>query len=139
MNNYEKRLLTVSSLFFMYPGIFCLTHTIRLPLLPLGVLSILTSCISVNYWRDPKDGWRRQMDLIFAKCSFVVYFTTGILTIHNSFIRTAGLSTSALIVYCYHQSNTCWTARKEEWVFYHMAFHFFVACGQFIVITGETL
>lgn len=133
MTGQEKLFLVISSCFFMLPGAFGVASSLFL----LGFLSFFTSFISINYWRDPVDGWRRWADLMVAKVSFTVYFITGVMHIRDLYILAVGWPNTMMLIYCYYMANKYWTAQESSWVYYHMAFHFFVASGQFIVIYGS--
>jgi len=43
-----------------------------------AVSSTGTYLCSVLYWYHPIHGWRRNLDLVYAKYSFVVYFASGL-------------------------------------------------------------
>jgi len=42
------------------------------------VTSFGTGICSILYWYNPIHGWRRNLDLLYAKYSFIVYFISGI-------------------------------------------------------------
>lgn len=127
--------LVISSCFFMIPGLFGIFNNICL----LGWLSVLTSIASINYWRNPMNNWRRWTDLIVAKLSFIVYFINGITNIRNFHILVIGWLNTMLLMYCYYNANSKWIVQNKSWIYYHMAFHLFVASGQLIVIYGIML
>jgi len=71
----QTRYILVSSFSFLLPAMVawkrrCYMHAIIL---------ILSSLISANYWRDAKYGWRRTLDLHFAKFAFTVFFAKGLM------------------------------------------------------------
>jgi hypothetical protein len=123
--------LVVSSLFFLVPSVYAGTHHVY----SLSLLSAVTSAISINYWRDPCVGWRRNMDLMFAKISFVVYFLCGLYNIPKN--ENMLYFSVIIIATCYGISNYFWIQKIRYWVYVHMIFHMFVAFGQFIVVDGR--
>ena len=123
--------LVISSLFFLIPSIYAGTHHVY----SLSLLSAVTSAISINYWRDPCVGWRRNMDLMFAKISFVVYFLCGLYNIPKN--ENMLYFSVIIIATCYGISNYFWIQKIRYWVYVHMIFHMFVAFGQFIVVDGR--
>lgn len=127
--------LVVSSCFFLLPALygFMTAHYLY------ALLSVITTVVSVNYWRHPVEGWRRTADLITAKVSFIVYFFTG----YSIFIRDWGLMAVALpgcicIIGFYMMSNRYWDADSPYWVYLHMLFHLFVALEQFLVLYSSS-
>lgn len=126
-------LLVISSCFFMIPGMYAFYHGVHL----LAILSCITTLISINYWRDAVNGWRRNADLLIAKLSFVIYFITGVVHIRDLHILLVGWPNTAFIVGTYYLANYLWSQRSDSWIFFHMAFHFFVSIGQLIVVHGS--
>ncbi len=126
-------LLVVSSSFFMIPGMYALYSGVY----SLGILSCITTIISINYWRDAVNGWRRHADLLIAKISFVIYFLTGVVHIRDLHVLLIGWPNTALILVTYYLANSLWTQESEYWIYFHMAFHFFVSIGQLIVVHGS--
>ena len=139
-SNYERPIpkfdgvcLTFSSLFFMIPGVYGFLNNVY----SLGILSAATTAVSVNYWRHAVPGWRKEMDLFFAKFSFLIYFLVGVYNIRNRFILQIGWPNTVMIILCYAMSNHLWSVASYSWLYFHMAFHLFVALGQLIVIYGS--
>ena len=64
--------LVFSSFLFLIPAIYAYYVNLYF----YTILSVLTFCISVNYWRKATIGFRRNLDLIFSKISFSIYVTT---------------------------------------------------------------
>jgi predicted membrane channel-forming protein YqfA (hemolysin III family) len=86
----------------------------------------------VCYWHDPKLGWRRNLDLVFAKISFAIYFGCGLYNIPKN--ENMLYFSAVMILTCYGISNYFWTQKIRYWVYVHMIFHMFVAFGQFTVV-----
>jgi len=131
----EGKCLTISSLFFLIPSIYAGIYYIY----SLSVLSIITTIISINYWREPKLGWRRDMDLIFAKISFVIYFFYGLHNIQNMILCNNALTlyfSIVMIIVFYNLSNYFWISNNANWLYFHIIFHMFVVFGQLTVING---
>jgi hypothetical protein len=136
----EGNCLTISSLFFLIPGIYGFNNDIY----SLSILSIATAVVSVNYWRHPIPGWRKNLDLIFAKISFVVYLLVGIYNICNIFLiyvvclhAIVFMFSGCMIIVCYAMSNYFWNMAMSYWLFFHVIFHMFVTIGQLSVIYGS--
>ena len=126
-------LLVISSCFFMIPGIYAFINDVP----TLGLLSCITTIISINYWRDAVDGWRRHTDLVIAKVSFCIYFIIGVIHVRDWHILIVGWPNTALILGSYFYSNSLWNKGSPHWIYCHMAFHLFVSIGQLIVVHGS--
>ena len=126
-------LLVISSCFFLIPGIYAVMYKVY----HLALLSAITTAISINYWRDAVDGWRRNDDLLVAKVSFVIYFVTGVVHIRDWHILVVGWPNTALMLLSYTIANWQWSIGSEYWIYFHMAFHLFVSLGQLIVVHGS--
>lgn len=126
-------LLVISSIFFLIPGIYALMSGVN----HLALLSCVTTIISINYWRDAVDGWRRHADLVIAKLSFCIYFITGVVHIRDLHILLVGWPNTFLMLGAYYLSNVLWQKQSAYWIYCHMAFHFFVSVGQLIVVHGS--
>ena len=105
--------LIISSCFFMIPGIYAFTHDILL----LGVLSSITTLVSINYWRHAVEGWRRNADLFVAKLSFCIYFIIGVIHVRDFHILLVGWPNTFLILGSYYLSNVLWEKNIFIWHF----------------------
>jgi hypothetical protein len=138
-------LLTVSSCLFLIPAI--LAWHLYQPF--FAILSLITSLISINYWRNPVPGIRKNADLIFAKISFAFYFRAMMSKIHFTYIFGLLCVSTCLLVTCYMLS--CYFSQKKtrtpsqfqshlntsscvSWVYFHFVFHLLVTCNQCIII-----
>ena len=121
----ETRWIVLSSSFFGIPGILHINST--QPINRLSVLLILTSLVSMNYWRDAKRGWRRNSDLILAKITFCTCGYYGITYVATIPHILSFYSFIALSLYMYSQSAKHVSKNDLNWVKYHFAFHIFLA------------
>ena len=124
--------LVVSSTFFLIPGIFAFSCSLYL----FGVVSAVTTAVSVNYWRNAVEGYRRTADLITAKTSFVIYFFFGCMYIRDPVLLAIGVPGCVCIIFCYAMSSRYWALDLPHWKWFHMMFHLFVALEQFLVLYG---
>jgi hypothetical protein len=122
--------LVVSSFLFTIPAIYAYFYK----LYPYSVLLCVTSLISANYWRKATYSWRRNMDLIFAKISFVVFVSNGVLFVRKPFYVITGYTGLVLLSYCYYLSGKLLELKKDDWYKYHFVFHFIMMYEQFIII-----
>ena len=98
----------------------------------LALISFLTATCSVNFWRDATYSYRRSMDCIMAKISFIIYLKTGITYITTFVFLVTGYGALFALIYCYYMSNK--HGDTELWWKYHMIFHLLVSCTQIIAI-----
>ena len=99
----------------------------------LSTISTLTSVTSINYWRFPIIGLRRNMDLIFSKLLFIVYFLLRLSKM--LYLRNDALLYCISIIINYIISSMLWEKDNSYWICFHVGFHAFVAVEQYIVIT----
>lgn len=127
---YHNKCLVYSSCLFIIPSIYAYytDHYFY------SVLLFSTSAISVNYWRDATYGWRRNLDLIFAKVSFGVFVSNGIMTVRNIPDMMIGYLLLVLCIYFYYLSSISWKIQNVHWYKYHILFHVCIMCEQMIII-----
>ena len=123
----QTRWIVLSSSFFGIPGVLHINSTSTQPIDRLALLLILTSLVSMNYWRDAKRGWRRNADLILAKITFCTCGYYGIIYVATMPHILSFYSSIALSLYMYGQSSKCISKNDLDWVKYHFAFHIFLA------------
>jgi hypothetical protein len=122
--------LVLSSFFFLIPSIYAYINKLH----SYCVLLFFTSLISANYWRKATYSWRRNMDLIFAKISFVVFVSNGILYVRKLHYVVPGYTGLIVLVYCYYLSGKLLEMKNDNWYKYHFVFHFIMTYEQIIII-----
>jgi hypothetical protein len=126
----QGKILALSSCFFLIPSIYAYKNGLYL----YSILLLFTSIISVNYWRNAIHSWRRDLDLFFAKVSFVVFVLNGIYYIRNFPYVVTGYSGLFVLLYCYYLSDKYLKDKNNAWCKYHFLFHILLAYEQFIII-----
>ena len=133
----EGRWIAISSLFFIGPGIYSYYKS-----LPYHSLMIfICSAISTNYWREPTYGWRRNMDLMYAKFIFTVFFTSGLYYIRNPYYIAISYPSAVILIYCYYMSNKLSSNKNKIlnssiWYKYHMMYHAIMIFEQILIINS---
>ena len=130
VSNQDSICLMVSSCFFLIPGCYAFNNSLYFH----GIVSFVTTAISINYWRHAVEGWRRTADLWTAKISFVIYFISGCVFVRDLQLLAIGIPGCMLILVCYYLSSRYWEKDSWMWVYFHMLFHLFVALEQFLVL-----
>jgi hypothetical protein len=80
--NNIHTLLVISSACFLLSGVIAFMNNIWV----FVVISFITSCVSMNHWRDVQKGPRRTADLICAKISFLIFFLSGCFAIETTML-----------------------------------------------------
>lgn len=89
---------------------------------------------SINFWRRPEHGFRRQLDqvLVYSGCLYVLYSVFLILKTEFQRVTFISLFLSVLlfdiaeIILCYFNST--------KWIVFHMAMHLYVSIMGFYVL-----
>ena len=124
----ETKWLVLSSCFMLVPA----GYAYRRGMLLHSAVLTAASLFSMNYWRHAKYGWRRNVDFVVAKSTFLLFFYTGIhhiqhITSHSWFIPLTS-------IYLFYKSKILYNKQDVCWVNYHMLFHLFGSIQSIIVI-----
>lgn len=93
----HSKWLVLSSFFFIIPSIYAYNNQ----LYNHSILLLFTSLISANYWRKATYSWRRNLDLIFAKISFITFVYNGIIYVKFIPYVITGYPMLIILLYCY--------------------------------------
>ena len=85
---------------------------------------IWTTFCSINYWRNPIHGTRRDFDLVTSKIAFFWYLYHGYFYVHSYGLLC--YPNLAAILFLYYKSNTAFDSNDNIWLYYHMLFHILV-------------
>jgi len=125
----ESRWLVATSLCSLLPTAYSLYHSLFF----LSTVSFFTTFISANYWRKATISSRRDVDLVYAKLSFIIYSYYGFYYVRGNriLVFTPGV---IYLIYNYYYSNKLYYEKKREWLSHHICFHMMVLMEQFVVI-----
>lgn len=126
----HSKYITLSSFCFMFPAIYAYYNAQHF----YCIVLLLTSVISANYWRKATYSWRRNADLVFAKISFTVFVTNGIIHINYFPYVITGYSGLVILVYCYYLSGKLLEQKNNNWWKFHVLFHLIMMYEQFIIL-----
>ena len=131
-SNPNYHLLSSTTL-FMIPTLYAFMDP---PLCYHGMISIFTTLISWNHWRDYQNkSLARSLDLYFSKLSFVIYFFTGsAFFISKPSFFMLSVPSIYFMLQSYKYSINLYKVDNPKWVYAHMMFHVFVAYTQFLVL-----
>lgn len=127
----KSKYTMITSLLLIIPSIY--SYYCQLYLYALVLL--ITSVISANYWRKATDGWRRILDLICAKATFLLFAFAGLWYVRDSAHAIAGYTILILLCYVYYKSHSYYKNKDKhnEWLKYHTLFHI-LSCFEFMII-----
>ena len=126
----ETKWLVLSSSLFMIPSIYGYYKQLYLH----SLLLLLTSLISVNYWKKATYSWRRNVDLVFEKVAFIVFVSNGIIYVRYKPYVITGYSGLILLAYCYYCSGKLFKMNNSFWWKYRVVFHLIMTLEQMIVL-----
>lgn len=128
----ETKWLVLSSYFFIIPSYYAYINKLYLH----SIILFLTSVISVNYWKKATYSWRRNMDLIFSKFSFIVFVSNGIFYVRRLHYVIIGYSGLIFLLYFYYLSIKLSELKNNNWYKYHFGFYLIMTFEQIIIINS---
>ena len=127
----DTRWLVLSSSFLLIPTIYGYSKK----LYSHSSLLLLTSLVSMNYWRKATYSWRRWMDLIVSKITFSVFLYNGVINTWGQICPMIfGYSGLFGICYCFTKSEQLWKKKNNNWLNYHMSFHTLLTCELMMIL-----
>jgi hypothetical protein len=127
----QTKWLVLSSFSFMIPSVYAYIHKMYF----YSVLLLLISLISANYWRKAiANSWRRYIDVVLAKISFIVFLSNGIIYVKRIDYLITGYSGLIILVYSYLKAGKLWKAKETHWYRYHALFHLIMMYEQLIIL-----
>ena len=144
---HESRMLLTTSCLTLFPIYVAYQHSLWLYV----YTSTGTMVCSLLYWYNPIHGWRRNLDLIYAKYTFVVYLGSGIWYVPPGFptflFYLGALSIfqtlpgakhpSELVVEPQSGSDQTYTMTyvyPRIWIRYHVLFHILSICVKMYIL-----
>lgn len=126
----QSKWIVISSGFFLFPAYSF--YRCNQYVLSSGL--VLTSLVSMNYWRHVDfHSWRRTCDLIWAKIAFVIYMTTGFHSVYVngetlenicSYLPLTAVTVGNYIMACRLAEKNM---QNNDWVVLHVLFHVLLA------------
>ena len=124
--------LVLSSFSFLVPAGLAL----RLSLYWHCAVYCVTAAASANYWRKAQFGFRRNVDVLVARLSFVFTVISGALRIHGLKVLIVGWTLAFAIPVAYKLSIYFEKKRAPLWLMAHFSMHCFVSAGMSLVVLG---
>jgi hypothetical protein len=124
--------LVASSTFFIGPAVYGLYKGHRL----LPAASLLATVVSIQYWLDPSNPDKRDMDLMVSKSVGILFFLNGYWNVQSGSLRLFGYTNVSMMIALYQASCIFYNSPQFNhlWIPCHIGFHYFTSLGQFIVL-----
>jgi hypothetical protein len=127
----HSRWLVLSSCSFALPAIYAIYSNIyNLG----GIILFITAAVSAAFWIHAVYSWRRTLDLIVSKISFIIFTYNGIVYICWPPYKIIGYSNAGILCVCFYLSGYYYTKQNLCWINYHIAFHLLMMIELFIII-----
>ena len=126
----DSKWLMMSSFLFTIPAGFAFYNK----LYAYSSLLLVTSLASANYWRKATYSWRRNLDLVVARVSFITFVSTGIIYVRYTPYLIIGYSGLGVLLYSYNFSGKLWKANNPHWFKYHVLFHVIMMFEQLLIL-----
>ena len=125
----SSKLLTKTSFLFIVSGVYAYQYHLYW----YSLVLLLNTILSVNFWRNPVYGFRRNLDIYFAKFSFCVFFINGVY--YTKFLNTL-YNLLVLQLICFYIVAQYLSDIKKDytWYRYHAIFHVYCLICQLIVL-----
>jgi hypothetical protein len=124
---WESRTLVMTSCLSLFPIYISIMRGLWIH----TITSFGTGLISILYWQHPIHGWRRNLDLIYAKYTFLFYMFTSFWYIPLGKPTVIVLSGAVSIAYTYMLT----LIYPEIWIRYHVLFHILSISMKIYIIT----
>lgn len=100
----------------------------------LSCVSFLSMAASINYWRYPVPGGRKNIDILISKATGIIYFIYGYNNVHNAIFQLFGYTNGFFIISMYNASCILHELNSDSWEYFHILFHISSIIGKMIVL-----
>jgi hypothetical protein len=122
--------------------LLCSTSTFIFPIIyaykkknvSLAMYTTIALFGSLNYWRKPCIGYRRNIDMITSKISCMAYSYYGLSYISGFWPFIIGCSNLYGMYYFYNKSCINFELSKPKWVYFHIGFHLIATISKMYII-----
>tara|TARA_Y100001980_G_C14527476_1_gene303091 strand:- start:418 stop:846 length:429 start_codon:yes stop_codon:yes gene_type:complete len=127
----EEELLKKTSRIIMLPSIYNLINLQGNG--PATFLNIIASLISYNFWKNPRKGFRRNLDLLYQPLFGSYMYFLGTIYSNNILLLVLGNIFFLTGLSCYNKSCIEYRKYNRFWYIYHGIFHTCMTISCFIV------
>jgi len=94
---------------------------------------LLLFLTSINYWRRPEYGLRRNIDLFVVRCGMIIVFYQVCL-LKNEFCRFIFLSMAFCSTMFFVVENILSYLNIVQWVIFHMTIHLYMSLSALFIV-----
>jgi hypothetical protein len=99
-------------------------------------MSAISMLASINYWRNPIEGTRQNLDLVISKATGAIYFFYGYNSVTSIIFRIFGYTNGFIMISLYNASCILHASKSDSWEYFHMMFHISTIIGKMIVLSS---
>jgi hypothetical protein len=81
---------------------------------------------SINYWKRPDYGFRRDVDMFLCKV-IAVFFYLKTTIFYDEFVAEIFINSAYNIFFLYAMELLLWHYHNKKWIIFHMAIHFYLS------------
>jgi len=126
----HSKWLLLSSFLFLIPTVYGLYKELYV----WSIMLCITTIISANYWRDACVGWRRDLDLWYAKLMFIVFCSAMVYYVDYEPYAIFGYTAFFVILFMYYKSAQAHYYKYAHWWMYHVGFHILLTIEELIIL-----
>jgi len=132
----QSKWLILSSSAFAFPAFYSYYHKNLLD----SVLILGGVAVSIHYWKDAKPDYKRDLDIYYQRCLFVYFTYNGVKYIQVYTKNLIFYNSLLVAVLLYYLSNRTYNVNEKsnQWVNYHLLFHFVLFYTTFMVVWHKT-
>ena len=125
----SSRVLTRTSILFVIPSWYAYNQRLYY----YSLILLVNTILSINYWRNPVYGLRRNLDVFFAKFSAGIFLVSGIYYVKEWNVLYNLLLLQLICFYVVGQYLAD-IKNHSTWYRYHAIFHVYCLVCQFLVL-----
>ena len=122
--------LVASSNFFIIPALYGLYQGYTL----LPMASLITTISSINYWLEPSNVIKKNMNLITSKSCGLIYLVHAYYSIDSIYVKVIVCVNLWLLITAYNISCILYNRYNQLWIPYNVMFHFLICLCKLTVL-----
>jgi len=128
--NSPNYILVVTSALFLIPG----GYAYYKHLYGMSTVIVVTSIVSMNYWRHPVPSLRKTCDLLCSKTCFVIMVYQGIRHVHYRPYLIASYPILGIMITSFFLSNWLYNRGNKYWYMFHIVFHMSIVANKTMIV-----
>ena len=128
---YNPYILCTTSLLFFIPFIYAIEKKLYLYSFFIALMGLL----SINHWWKPEYGVNRYIDIVYARCSFMLSLIIFLIYVDCSYNIIASAIIISFTLYNYKLSTENFINGNNKWIYHHALFHIGAVAQQTLIIS----